>query len=392
MQHGPAIPAMSHGCAVDQTSLKLPEPMKELLEICAALKQLDDDACALATVINVEGSAYRRPGARMLMSFDGQSWGMISGGCLEHDVWIHARRTIESGETRTVRYDSTGEEDILFGTGLGCNGIIDVLIEPVTKEFRHRFIDAVETCQKTRQAGAISTVVEGEPNGHAFLIDGYWQGSETLLELMSGQPPQTDETTLISFLRPDGRVRVFVQPLLPPIHLVIFGGWLDAIPLIRMAREVGFQTTLVDSRKRQSSLNLFREADSILLCSPSEAISEISFDDRTLAVVMNHGFDRDQEALSALTQVSLPFLGMLGPKRRQMKILDAMANDGIAISEEFTSTLHGPVGLDIGAKTPEEIALSIMAEILAVLNGRNAKSNRDRLTPMHEPKPVLAYA
>src|SRR3954466_4441732 len=114
--------------------------MKELLEICDALKNLRDEPCALATVINVEGSAYRRPGARMLLTPDGASWGMVSGGCLESDVMDHARRALQCGQPRVVRYDSTSDDDIVFGTGLGCNGILDVLIEPVTKDFQASFI------------------------------------------------------------------------------------------------------------------------------------------------------------------------------------------------------------------------------------------------------------
>src|SRR5690348_6998769 len=118
--------------------------MKELLEICAALQQLGDEPCALATVINVEGSGYRKPGARLLLTLHGASWGMVSGGCLESDVMNHARRALQSGRPLIVRYDSTSHDDIVFGTGLGCNGIIDVLIEPVTQEFREALVSAVQ--------------------------------------------------------------------------------------------------------------------------------------------------------------------------------------------------------------------------------------------------------
>src|SRR4051812_26242158 len=156
--------------------------MKELLEIAGALEQLGDAPCALATVINVEGSAYRRPGARMLLTPAGRSWGMVSGGCLESDIMDHARRALQSGQPRIVRYDSTSEDDIVFGTGLGCNGIIDVFIEPVTKEFKDSFISTVRTCNRTRQPGAVATVVcnREESNGsseHAFLTGGRWVGS-----------------------------------------------------------------------------------------------------------------------------------------------------------------------------------------------------------------------
>ena len=370
--------------------------MKELLEICAALKNMADQPCALATVIHVEGSAYRRPGARMLMTPEGQTWGMVSGGCLEHDILNHGRRALQSHRSRVVRYDSSSEDDIVFGTGLGCNGVIDVFIEPVTGQFREVFIHSVENCQKSRRAGALATLVHGASTlasgQHAFLKEGSWTGNEALLPLLEDFPSQADKAAVLSGEIDGTAARVFVQPLLPPIRLVAFGGWLDVVPLIRLAREIGCQVVVVDSRQRRSSLRFFREADAVLLCSPSEALARIHFDERTVAVLMNHNFDRDQEALSALTQISTPFLGMLGPKRRQQRIIEKMRYSGVSVSEEFARDIHGPVGLDIGAETPEEIALSIMAEILAVLNKRNAKPVRDRSAALHALPATLAYA
>ena len=365
--------------------------MKELIEICAALKTLGGQPCALATVIHVDGSAYRRPGARMLMTPEGQAWGMVSGGCLEHDILDHGRRALQSGRARVVRYDSTSEDDIVFGTGLGCNGVIDVFIEPMTEGFRETFIQGVERCQKTRRAGAIATMIDGVTR-HAFLTDGGWTGNNVLLSLLEDLPPPSEKPVLLSGDAGGDAARVFVQPLLPPIQLVVFGGWLDVIPLIRLARAIGLKVVVVDSRQRQSSRRHFREADAVLLCSPCEALAQVQFDARTVAVLMNHNFDRDQEALAALTQVSLPFLGMLGPRRRRQRILDNLRDDGVGIPDGFVRHLHGPVGLDIGAETPEEIALSILAEILAVLNGRDARPVRDRATPLHVPQPALAYA
>lgn len=365
--------------------------MKELLEICGALKKLDGQPCALATVIHVEGSAYRRAGARMLMTPEGQAWGMVSGGCLEHDILDHGRRALQSGRSRVVRYDSTSEDDIVFGTGLGCNGVIDVFIEPVTERFRESFIEAVESCRKSRLRGVIATVIDGVAQ-HLFLTEEGWTGNEALRPLLEDFPSQSEKPVQLSGEIGGTVARVFVQPLLPPVQLVAFGGWLDVIPLIRFAREIGFQVVVVDARLRPSSLRFFREADAVLLCSPSEALTRIQFDERTVAVLMNHNFERDQEALAALTQISTLFLGMLGPKRRQQRIIENVKASGVLISDEFASCLHGPVGLDIGAETPEEIALSIMAEILAVLNERNAKPVRDRSAPLHVPQPALAYA
>jgi len=366
--------------------------MKEMIEICDALLNLRDQPCALATVIHVEGSAYRRPGARMLLTADGQTRGMISGGCLEHDIFDCARRVLRAGCPRTVRYDSTSADDIIFGTGLGCNGIIEVFVEPITDRFRVSFISAMEDCQETRQTGGLATVVSGDnpfPGRHSFLIQERWTGDMELNRLLQGRPVEKEP---FLFSEAGSNVRVFVQPLLPPVQLVIFGGWLDVVPLIRFGRETGFQVVVVDSRRRQSSRDAFREAHSVLLCSPGEALQQIQFDARTVAVLMNHNFECDQEALAALAHVSLPFVGMLGPRRRQQSLLEALRNDGVVMTDEFERALHGPVGLDIGAKTPEEIALSIMAEILSVLNERNAKPIRERSAPLHVSPPLLAYA
>lgn len=361
--------------------------MKELLEICAALQELGDQPCALATIINVEGSAYRKAGARMLLTPDGSSWGMVSGGCLESDVLEHARCVLKTGRPRTVRYDSTTEDDIVFGTGLGCNGVLDVLIEPVTKYFREAFIRAVRTCYDTRQTGAVATAMgnsedPASSSEHAFLTGGRWVGGEALVARLNLHAVEANQTALTSDC---GGPPVFIQRLLPPVHVVIFGGWLDVIPLIHMGKEVGFRVTVVDPRKRPGSRRLFHEADSVLLCSAEDACAQIQADDRTVAVTMNHHFDRDQETLAALRNLCLNYVGTLGPKRRRDRMLNGLKENGVVISDDFVETLHGPAGLDLGAKTPEEIALSIMAEILSVLNGRDAKPIRDR-------QPVLVAA
>jgi xanthine/CO dehydrogenase XdhC/CoxF family maturation factor len=303
---------------------------------------------------------------------------------------------MDSGIARTVRYDSTSNDDVIFGTGLGCNGIIDVFVEPVTATFAHSFVNAVTHCHQTRQPGAIATVVaapDTTPTGqHAFLTREGWVGSETLATMLVSLDQKSEETFLFPERPGAGDTRVFIQSVLPPWQLVIFGGWLDVVPLVRMAHETGFQVIVVDPRSRATSLRAFAEADSVLLCAPADALSQIRMDERTVAVLMNHNFEHDQAALAALAQLSLPFVGMLGPKRRQQKILDALKTDGIAVSGDFLQQLHGPVGLDIGAKTPEEIALSIVAEILAVTNGRNAAPIRDRNAPLHGEPAALAYA
>lgn len=353
--------------------------MKELIEIAHALKEHND--CALATVVGVEGSAYRRPGARMLLTGDGRSWGMVSGGCLEHDVVEHARQAMQTGKARSVRYDSTSDSDIVFGTGLGCNGVVDVLIEPVTRSLSDSFQGAVECCRTTRLPGAMATLLMDDGNSsrceHAFLTrEGTWSGDSNLTTLLHTE--QVRPKTTFSLMN-TASGRIFIQPLAAPVHLVVFGGWLDVVPLVSMAKTVGFQTTVVNAQP--SLLPLLQEADSVLTCSPGEALSRIYFDERTATISMNHHFERDQETIGALTKANSFYIGMLGPKRRQDKILAGLEANGVAISEAFRKKLYGPAGLDLGANTPEEIALSILAEILSVMNERTAESIRSRLTP-----------
>jgi len=371
--------------------------MKELIEICTALKDPRRPTCALATVIHVEGSAYRRPGARMLIGGNGETWGMISGGCLEHDVLSHARRVMRSGVPTIVHYDSTSTEDIIFGTGLGCNGLIDVLIEPVTEDYRRLLIQTVEACQRTRRPGAIATQIDPPSTVdtvqlHAFLVQGVWKGNPGLTQLLSPLNPGLEDSTIQLHAVAKEARRIFVQPLLPPIQLVIFGGWFDVIPLVRLAKEVGFQTIVVDSRQRPASVRLFREADSVMLCSPADALSKIQFDSRTVTVVMNHHFDSDRETLEALSRISTPYVGLLGPRRRREKLLAEVQKSGVEVSATFLASLHGPAGLDIGANTPAKIALSIVAEILARLNDRTGNAIGDHLSPWQIAPNALTYA
>jgi len=371
--------------------------MKELLEICGTLQRQHEGDFALATVIHVEGSAYRRPGARMLIAPSGESWGMISGGCLEHDVMIRARRVMKSAVPVTVRYDSTSDEDIIFGTGLGCNGVVDVFVEPLANQLRESLIEAVEHCHQTRQRGAIATIVKlsddsALPHTHAFLTPDGWKGHRVLTSLLVEHVPKNEDSIIISEKGPRSDLDIFVQPLLPAIQLVIFGGGFDVAPLIHIAKATGLQTIVVDSRQRPSWTRTLREADSVMLCPAVEALPQIHLDSRTVAVVMNHHFESDRDTLAALTQVGLPYVGLLGPKRRREKLLNAVKSSGIEISDAFVKSLYGPAGLDIGAKDPEQIALSIMAEILAVLNERDAEPVRDRLIPLHVHPPALAYA
>lgn len=319
--------------------------MKELRLIAESLRAARvGDAAALATVVAVSGSAYRRPGARMLMTREGRSSGIVSSGCVDYDVFEHARRVMTTGEAVLLRYDSSKPDDLVFGTGLGCKGVVDVLVERVTPELARDLANFAEAVQRRRQPGfAVVHLPGAAPAGHR---------SFHLGECAVQAEPE----------------KVFVDRVDPPIHLVLMGGWFDILPLIRFGKELGWQITVIDVRQRPSSKETFREADAVLLGSPEEALAQIPIDARTAVVSMNHQFEHDGACLAALARRAVPYLGLLGPKRRRAALLERLAAEGGTAVPE--NVLHGPVGLDIGSRTPEEIALSIIAEVQSVF-GRN---------------------
>jgi len=319
--------------------------MKELRLIAESLRAARmGDAAALATVVAVSGSAYRRPGARMLMTREGRSSGIVSGGCVDYDVFEHARRVMTTGEAVLLRYDSSKPDDLVFGTGLGCKGVVDVLVERVTPELARDLADFAEAVQRRRQPGfAVIGLPGTPPAGHR---------SFHLGECTVQAEPE----------------KVFVDRVEPPVHLVLMGGWFDILPLIRFGKELGWQITVIDVRQRPSSQETFREADAVLLGSAEETLAQIPIDARTAVVSMNHQFEHDSACLAALARRSVPYLGLLGPKRRRAALLERLAAEGGPAVPE--NVLHGPVGLEIGSRTPEEIALSIIAEVQSVF-GQN---------------------
>jgi xanthine dehydrogenase accessory factor len=279
------------------------QALHELDRIREAVRQTPRGV--LATVVRTQGSTYRRAGARVVVSEDGRVVGAISGGCLERDLAERIRPWLVSMERRLVTYDSTRPDDLVFGLGLGCRGIIELLIEPFDASHPPR------------------------------LLSFAWRGRESV-EWTTQLP---DGTTLLEILHPQRA-------------LVVFGGSADAEPVLRLAESVGWRADLVTTR------------------------DPIPLDDYDAAVVMTHNFMRDAELLPWLLDSRLGYIGLLGPKSRGDELLGDRARD---------SRLHTPIGLDLGSETPEEIALSIVAEIQAVLQRRSARSLRELDAPIHEP-------
>ena len=363
-----------------------------------------DHRGALATVVYVKGSAYRRPGARMLVTSDGRSAGMISGGCLEDDVREHAAKVIASGEPRIVTYDSTAPDDIVFGLGLGCNGVVKVLIEPVGAAAPDSECDPLTflaVCHDRRQSGRMATVFSSEngpasarpaarlirwPDGH---ITANFEDPVLRAQLLRTLDDTNGRRAAIRQIPCEvgGRFGALFETIAPPTSLLIFGAGDDAMPLAQLAKQIGWHVTVIDARPAYAKAERFPSADAVLCVQP-DAIAQhaqIALAPQAIAMVMTHSFTRDKEILRTLVPRKLRYTGVLGPHVRTQRLLDELASEGATFTAEMIERLHGPAGLDIAAETPEEIAISIIAEMRAVLGRRNSAPLAQRIGSIHEP-------
>lgn len=331
--------------------------MKELPAIVDALLARDARSGALATLVSVEGSSYRRPGARLLVRSDGSRIGSISGGCLEEDVIARSAKVLATGEPDAVVYDTTSENDLVWGVGLGCHGVVRVLLEKVSPQ----------------------------PPWAAALAANFNQRRTTALAVAHGGENRRQWGTRLAAPGdcPDPEA-LFVDMVAPPSSLVIFGAGDDAQPLARLAKELGWQVTIADPRAGFATAERFQTADTFVVSPADSLVGRVDPKSDALAVVMTHHYVHDVPILHDLLVRPLAYLGLLGPKKRAEKILNDLATAGLNVTPEQRARLHAPVGLDLGADAPEQVALSIIAEIQASLTGRNARPLRERTRPIHD--------
>ena len=366
--------------------------MKEINRILAVYEQIDlsQRKVALATVIYVEGSAYRRPGARMLVSDDGRWEGAISGGCLEGDALRKARQVMLDGKPMVVRYDTMDDEANSLGVGLGCNGIIDVFIEPIDPADPGNPIALLRDFSQHRDRRVIATVCRTSPavslrEGTRFVMTGQrvdvvpgWLRADMELIMAVGKPL----LTVVPLA--GGLADVFIERIDPGIELVIFGAGYDTIPLVRLATEIGWRVTVTEDCIAHLSPKRFPEA-TCLLYSDADAITEkLSFTPQTAAVLMSHNYHYDQQVLTHLLATDAPYIGMLGPRKRYQKMQAAWQQAGQSFTPSTLKRVHSPIGLDLGAETPDEIALSILSEIKAFFSERSGGFLTNRPGPIHE--------
>ena len=290
--------------------------MKELRDILRLFEQHRGEPLALATLVAARGSSYRRPGARMLVCADGKTAGSLSGGCLEEEVVRRAREVMRMDEPALMTFDTR--------LRFGCNGSIDVFVEAAREEFLR---ELAANFSERRSCRAV-TFLEGEDLGTRLV--------------------RRDAPIIAA---------AFVQEIEPAIRLLIFGEGPDSVPLRSLAEVLGWDVVEIDQ--------------------PADLASHV--DSRTAAIVKSHNYGRDFAALCQLLKLDLPYVGLLGPRKRRDQLLNAVLDEGIAIDAD----LFAPAGLDLGAETPEELALALVSEIQAVLAGASAEPLRERKAPIH---------
>ncbi len=369
--------------------------MKDLIDILDAYQQLDGRA-ALATVVKIVGSAFRRPGARLLIRHDGSTVGTISGGCLEGDVVEKAKTLMGGEEPQLAVFDMTGKDDDLWGYGQGCNGVIHVFIEPLDPVTISRQLQFIRRCHDERTSGIIATVirVEGELNvavgGRMFLTP---KGIEETIRhpVVSASVAEEAQRLLQEgatgsreFRFTDGTAEIFFEAIQPPLALIVAGAGSNAKPVVKFASQLGWQVTVVDHRPVLAKGERFPEARAVLACRPEDLSGHLLTDNRTAAVIMTHQFQIDLALLRFfLSSERLRYVGLLGNRKRSELLFQKLEEAGFAMSADRRSRVFGPVGLDVGAESPEEIALAIIAEIQTFFSSRTGGFMKDRTTPIH---------
>lgn len=364
---------------------------KELLDIIEYLESAGSSRTVLATVVDVKGSSYRLPGARMLITEkNGQTVGTVSGGCLERDVVERAKQVLKTGNAEVITYDTRGADDSVFSLNMGCKGVIRILLERPREEFT----DFLKHRRLSRQPGVIATLIsvrqENEKDENrigarllfdergATFSDFTTAADEILLAGCAAVSRQRESGLLTTAIG-----EVFLEYVGAPTSLIVFGAGADAVSLVSSAKNVGWRVTVVDHRPAFATQERFPAADEVILARPENLNEELlPVDENTAAVVMTHNYEHDREILKFLLGSKALYIGSLGPKHRAENILReircAENGSGGWLSPENTNRLHALVGLDIGGDTPELIAISIIAEIQSVIKKRAGGFLRDR--------------
>ncbi|MGH2647097.1 MAG: XdhC family protein [Ginsengibacter sp.] len=372
--------------------------MKEIREIIkaydAAMKS--GKKSALAAVVHLNGSSYRRPGARMLVTDEGELTGAISGGCLEGDALRKAMMVLSQQKSKLITYDTNDEDDATIGIQLGCAGVIQVLFEPIDENDTHNPIRLLRKAIAVRQKAVLVTLFsledkKNEQPGTCLLAEenGNISGTIPFAELEKDikedvqAAMQNQSSSFKNYTGSNFSVTAFIEFLRPPVSLVVIGASNDALPMMQIADIVGWEVSIIDGRSTHAKPERFVSACQVIVSKPEKVLEQIPIDKQTVFVLMTHNYNYDLAMLKELLNHNVTYVGVLGPKKKLDRMLDEMRDEGIVIREDQLKNIYGPVGLEIGAETAEEIALSIISEIRAVLSGKPGGLLREKSDVIH---------
>jgi xanthine/CO dehydrogenase XdhC/CoxF family maturation factor len=361
--------------------------MRELdaiLDTWRGLKGKDRDAI-LATVVHVTGSAYRRPGGRMLIVPDGRRIGCVSGGCLEGEIVKKAWWFTESGAPAVRVYDTTSEDDAVWEFGLGCNGVVHVMLERVNTPAAGELLEFLDVHRAARKAAVVATVVRADTRsgvriGDRLMLDessapvGSLCGSEIESQATLHAAAALREKK--SRLAHIGATGIFVEWIGPALSLAVFGAGHDSVPLVNFALQLGWDVTVADGRAAYAKPERFPGANRVLQLTAGDPLREVFVDTETAVVMMTHNYPLDLLLLPRILSRRPRYLGILGPAERANKLFSELG-----LSQP--ACVHAPAGLDAGCDSPEAIALSIAAEIQAETNSRAGGKLKYRREPIH---------
>jgi xanthine dehydrogenase accessory factor len=369
--------------------------MKEQKAIVDAFRKIDATArkTALATVVKVRGSSYRSPGARMLITDDGKWVGSISGGCLEGDALRKARQVMTDNIPVTVTYDTSEDSNQNLGIGLGCNGVIDVLIEPIVAGDHQNPLKLFQKLLSANEPVALATVFSNT----AFLAEKFLISAEEEIliafsnsELTAMVLPdlknvfETKKSEAKSYTHNGIELDVFIELIQPSISLMIFGGGFDARPVTQLAKSLGWEVTVTDECVAHIAPVFFPAADKLSLCQREFIDRDFNITPFTACVLMSHNYEYDRDVLKKLLRTPSPYIGILGPRKRFDKMIAEFEAQGIRLSGDDLHRIHSPIGLDIGAEAPDEISLSIISEIQGKFANRSGGFLKYRNAPIHK--------
>ncbi len=362
------------------------------------------DSVVLATVVRVTGSSYGGVGARMVVHVDGSTVGVVSGGCLETDLAEQAIKVHEARRARVVTYDTRADDDAAWGLGLGCNGLIDVLLEPLSAVQAGAVGDLLNRGLRAHQPSILATVIDSRVRGkggasigaHSLFFNGTREtagdwGNGSSLEFAATQIDDALKSGRRGLVVDHETIEIALEVIAPAVRLVICGSGPDAVPVVRFASQLGWDVTIVDHRPiEHAPVERFQGARVVECARAVDLEKSVSLEPRTAAVVMSHHYARDLEYVEALLASDVAYIGILGPRARTERMFAELATRAPVAAKPSRCSVFGPVGLDLGGDGPDAIALAIIAEVSAVTSERTVGHLRDRDAPLHEPGPGSA--